>query len=92
VLNLNNFSHLATLWGTANGDAIDKAAAENHAQFIKKVLEETKDNKNIQWKVVLQHQSPYGGSYHNNYYVSDNGTYIFAKIRKKGAAVSRPLS
>ena len=30
-------------------------------------LEETKDNKDILWRVVLTHQSPYGSSYHGNY-------------------------
>ncbi|MBQ9756957.1 MAG: Ig-like domain-containing protein [Clostridia bacterium] len=65
VLNLNTFT--LTNLGSAEAEAIDKAAAEEHIEYIEKVLEETKDNKEIKWKVILQHQSPYGGSYHNDY-------------------------
>ncbi len=70
VLNTNIFDDLSN--GNEASRADDKKDADNHGEFIKKVLEETKDNKDILWKIVLYHQSPYGGSYHGNY--TANGT------------------
>ena len=61
--------------GNAESRLDDKADAEEHAAFINAVLEETKDNKDILWKVVYCHQSPFGSSYHGNYTKKADGTY-----------------
>lgn len=67
VLNINSFDYNTGKLGSAELDLQHRKEAATHIAFIEKVLEETKDNKEILWKVILQHQSPYGGSYHNNY-------------------------
>ncbi len=72
-INLNTFDDNSN--GTEAARADDKADAEEHGEFIKKVLEETKDNKDILWKVVYCHQSPFGGSYHGNYTKNSSGVY-----------------
>ena len=71
VLNTNTF--------TANDDSEadrlhDIASAEEHGEFIARVLELTAD-MDINWTIVLYHQSPYGSSYHGNYTVDANGVY-----------------
>ncbi len=72
-INLNTFDDLSN--GAEASRLDDKADAEEHAAFINAVLEETKDNKDILWKVVYCHQSPFGGSYHGNYTKKADGTY-----------------
>jgi len=73
-INLNTFDDNSNALEASRAD--DKADAEEHIEFINRVLEETKDNKDILWKVVYCHQSPYGSSYHGNYtYKSDGTTY-----------------
>ncbi len=71
VLNTNTF--------TANDDSEadtlkDKASAEEHGEFIARVMELTAD-MDIKWTIVLYHQSPYGSSYHGNYTENANGVY-----------------
>ena len=73
VLNTNDFDDLSN--GKEASRADDKANADKHGEFIAKVLEETKDNKDILWKIVLYHQSPYGSSYHGNYTLNSNGVF-----------------
>lgn len=82
VLNTNTF--VATDDSEA-ATAKDKAAADEHAAFIARVMDETK-NMDINWTIVLYHQSPYGTSYHNDdryknstsdvYYRSEQYAYI----------------
>ena len=70
ALNTNNF------YATNGSDAAtarDKAAAEEHGEFIAKVMELTA-NEEISWTIVLMHHSPYGSSYHGNY-TESNGAY-----------------
>ncbi len=71
VLNNNDFLDYS---GSDSARAADKAAAERHAAFIERVMEETKD-MDIDWKIVVWHRSPYGSSYHNNYTVNEGGVY-----------------
>lgn len=72
ALNTNTFYTQA---GGNITDAVAKAGADEHIEFIDKVLELTKDNEDIKWKVIVYHQSPYGSSYHNNYTLDANGKY-----------------
>ncbi len=76
VLNTNNFtSPVSGQPWSEEGRAANKAAADEHGAFIEKVMEETKDNKDILWKIVMYHQSPYGGSYHGNTTTNESGYY-----------------
>ncbi len=72
-LNLNTFDDNSNALEASRLD--DKADAQEHIEFINRVLEETKDNKDILWKVVTCHQSPFGSSYHGNYTYKADGTY-----------------
>ncbi len=72
-INLNTFDDNSNALEASRLD--DKADAEEHIEFINRVLDETKDNKDILWKVVTCHQSPYGSSYHGNYTYKADGTY-----------------
>ena len=73
VLNTNTFDDLSNDNEASRLD--DKADADKHGEFIRKVLDETKDNKDILWKIVLYHQSPYGTSYHGNYTSNSSGIF-----------------
>ena len=59
---------------SAEDTAKDKAIAEEHGEFIERVMDITKD-MDIRWTIVLYHESPYGSSYHGNYTVNANGVY-----------------
>ncbi|MBQ8746347.1 MAG: metallophosphoesterase family protein [Clostridia bacterium] len=71
VLNNNDFLDYS---GSDAARSADKAAAERHAAFIERVMEETKD-MDIDWKIVIWHRSPYGSSYHNQYTLNADGVY-----------------
>jgi len=73
VLNTNDFDDYPNDAEASRLD--DKANADKHGEFIRKALEETKDNKDILWKIVLYHQSPYGSSYHGNYTTDSSGAF-----------------
>ena len=79
VLNTNTFDDYSNDNESSRAD--DKADADKHGEFIQKVLEETKDNKDILWKIVLYHQSPYGGSYHGNY-TTNSSTGIYNRTEQ----------
>ncbi len=77
-INLNTFEDLSSniekepttaAWEAAieANRADDEADAAEHIEFMEKVYEATKDNKDILWTVVYCHQSPFGSSYHGNY-------------------------
>lgn len=71
VLNTNTFTADDD---SAEDTAKDKAAAEEHAEFIARVMELTAE-LDIDWTIVLYHQSPYGSSYHGNYTSNSSGVY-----------------
>ncbi len=76
VLNTNDFRYPQNNQPyTDEMKAANKAAADKHGEYIEKVLEETKDNKDILWKIVMYHQSPYGGSYHGNATINSTTGY-----------------
>lgn len=76
VLNTNDFQYPQNNQPyTDEMKAANKAAADKHGEYIEKVLEETKDNKDILWKIIMYHQSPYGGSYHGNDTINDTTGY-----------------
>ena len=67
VLNTNDFQYPQNNQPyTTEMIAANKAVADKHGEFIANVLEATKDNKDILWKIMMYHQSPYGGSYHGD--------------------------
>ena len=71
VLNVNNFKATSA---SAAATAADKAVAEEHGEFVKRVMEETKGQE-FDWTIVLYHESPYGSSYHGNYTVNSSGEF-----------------
>ncbi len=73
-LNVHDMSSSSAA-ATEAGRAADKATYAKHLEFIDKVLELNKDNKDILWKVLVYHESPYGSSYHGNYTRDANGAY-----------------
>lgn len=72
VLNTNTFKANDA---SAEDVSADIAAAQDHCDFIDRVMAETKEQE-FDWTIVLYHQSPYGSSYHGNYTLTDKGIYL----------------
>ncbi len=71
----------------ASGEEADKASALEHGEFVEKAIAATA-GQDINWTIVLYHESPYGTSYHNKNDKNTDGTwarseqYTFENMRK----------
>lgn len=74
-LNVNDFVYGGAATHTQAKRDQNKQTAEYHLEFIDKVLELNEDNEDIQWKVIVYHESPYGSSYHGNFTQNADGLY-----------------